>query len=98
MSSSEYLPCSQKAPVVRSGLFLTCPTPSGQTTRRSAVAQRSGLQTTVRTILIESGGSHDLALAQFRDLILAETEFGKDLVGLLAEFRRPRGHFARRAR
>src|SRR5262249_33180945 len=44
------------------------------------------------------GGSNHLVLAQLGDLILREAEFGEHLFGLLAEFRRPRRHPARRAR
>ena len=37
-------------------------------------------------------GSHHLALPQLGDLVLAEAELGKQLFGLLAEFRRARRH------
>src|SRR5215213_11658556 len=43
-------------------------------------------------------GSYHLALAQFGDLVLAESELRQHFLGLLAEFRRARGHGARRAR
>ena len=47
----------------------------------------------------QSGFRHTtLRLPQLRDLVRAEAELGQHLVGLLAEFRRPRRHLARRAR
>jgi len=40
----------------------------------------------------------DGAALQVRDFLRAEAEFGQNLLGLLAELRRPRRHFAWRAR
>ena len=42
--------------------------------------------------------SHHLGVPERRDLVCTEAELFQDLVGLLAEFRRPRHHLARRAR
>ena len=42
--------------------------------------------------------SRDLSLLQGGDLLRAEAELGQHLVGLLADFRRPRRHPARGAR
>src|SRR5471030_3144555 len=41
---------------------------------------------------------HHLGLPQLRDFVRAKAELGKHLLGLLAEFRRPRRHFAGGAR
>src|SRR5205085_1476448 len=49
-------------------------------------------------LLTTSSRSHHLGLPQLRDFIGAEAELGQHLLGLLAEFRRPRGHPAWRAR
>src|ERR1035437_10508771 len=43
-------------------------------------------------------GSHDLALLQRDDLVSIEPKFRKHFIGLFAELRRPRRHFARRSR
>jgi len=81
---------------------LNHPTSSWLRSRRGDVSNHEALWPSLRrakaALLIVSAGSHHLALPQFRNLVLAKTKFGEHLVGLFAEFRRPRRHFARRSR
>ena len=66
--------------------------------RRRSITHAQKNHDAVRLIRPTKPHSHHLALAQLRDLVLAEAELGQHFLGLLAEFRRPRGHLAWRAR